>query len=179
MRRIHLDEKGAALVLAMVSMIFLSLLGLMMLYFSSSDIDLAGQSRSHLKAFYAATAGTDRATQEIITGYPWLSDDNNSSYFKGTSTPCASGTDTQCGYIEDSTGAVLREVPMPEGDVTYTVQGKKVYNGGALDIDRILIYSIGKNNNGIQSEISEMIQWNPGGLEGYGGQLHGGSSNTK
>ncbi|MBI4208799.1 MAG: hypothetical protein HY538_03725 [Deltaproteobacteria bacterium] len=163
----------------MVSMIFLSLLGLMMIYFSSSDIDLAGQSRTQLKAFYAATAGTDRAIKEIIADYPWLVDDNNSSYLQGIAYPCASATDTQCGYVEDSLGAPLRDIAMPEGDVTYTVQGKKVYDGGALDMDRIVIYSVGQATNGIRSEVSAMVRWNPGGLEGYGGQLHGGSGNTE
>lgn len=172
-------ERGAALVVAMISMVFLSILGLSAIYLSSSDIDLAGQSQHSLKAFYAADAGVEQGFREAIGQYPWLSDPNNSAFLQGSTTVCANAMDTQCGYIEDSLGNPLTGIPLPEGDVSYTVQGRKLYNGTTLDVDHVLLYSVGTTNTGAVSKISAMLRWNPNGLEGYGGQFHGGPTNSE
>ncbi|MBI5191678.1 MAG: pilus assembly PilX N-terminal domain-containing protein [Nitrospirae bacterium] len=59
------DERGAALVIAMLMMIVLTLLGFTSMMYSTIDLTVAGNERSSLAAQYAAEAGISRGMAEL------------------------------------------------------------------------------------------------------------------
>lgn len=70
MKRIPLvlkDEKGIALVVALLFLTLLSLLGIAGIITSSTDTKIAGNDLSGAKAFYTAEAGIERARRQLRT----------------------------------------------------------------------------------------------------------------
>src|SRR5690349_20067750 len=57
MRRVRKSERGVALVLAIIVIFLLTVLGLALLFTTSTEVQLAGAETSVNKAFYAADSG--------------------------------------------------------------------------------------------------------------------------
>lgn len=60
------NEKGAALIIAIMVMALMSILGMTLLYMSSVNLNIARNEKQGLQAFYAAKAGIEDARKRLI-----------------------------------------------------------------------------------------------------------------
>ncbi|UCE65971.1 MAG: pilus assembly PilX N-terminal domain-containing protein [Candidatus Zixiibacteriota bacterium] len=63
------SESGVVLIVCMIILLMLSLIGIASITTSNSEMQVAGNEMSSTGAFYAAEAGLEKATSEIITSY--------------------------------------------------------------------------------------------------------------
>ncbi len=63
------NQKGIALVIALMLMLMLTIVGLGIITSSNDEVTIAGNELNEMKAFYAAEAGLDKATAAIQTHY--------------------------------------------------------------------------------------------------------------
>ncbi len=63
------SESGIVLVVCMIILLMLSLIGIASITTSNSEMQVAGNEMNSTGAFYAAEAGLEKATSEIITSY--------------------------------------------------------------------------------------------------------------
>jgi hypothetical protein len=69
--RLLREERGAALVIALMSMLLLTALGLSLVLTTTSETMIAGNYREGQEALYAADAGLERAMQDLLTVADW------------------------------------------------------------------------------------------------------------
>lgn len=65
------DERGAALVVALMAMLLLSALGLALVLTTNTETMIAGNFRGAEEALYAADAGIERTMQDVLTVPDW------------------------------------------------------------------------------------------------------------
>lgn len=65
------DDRGAALVTALMAMLLLSALGLALVLTTNTESQIAGNFRGAEEALYAADAGIERTMQDILTVPDW------------------------------------------------------------------------------------------------------------
>jgi hypothetical protein len=63
------NEKGIALIIALMLMIMLAIIGLGIVNSTSDEVNIAGNELNEMKAFYAAEAGLDKATAWLQAYY--------------------------------------------------------------------------------------------------------------
>jgi len=141
MKRIPLvlkDEKGIALVVALLFLTLLSLLGIAGIITSSTDTKIAGNTLSSTKALYIAEAGLTRAEAELIND---LNNDQNiaNSSFAATS-----------GAIDITPGStafytVFNSISFGAG--SYTIQFKNYGTAPNYESAIVLVRSTGTGPN--------------------------------
>ncbi len=70
-RRQLKDERGIALVIALMSMLFLTALGLGLVMTTMSETMITGNHRDSAEAMYGADAGVERVMQDLLTVPDW------------------------------------------------------------------------------------------------------------
>ncbi len=63
------SQKGAALLLAVVILVLLTFLGIAVLQNSSTDVNIAGNYKTDVKAFYAAEAGISKGVSKLTKAF--------------------------------------------------------------------------------------------------------------
>ena len=66
---LHNGESGVVLVVCMIILLMLSLIGIASITTSNSEMQVAGNEMRNTGAFYAADAGLEKATSEIVSSY--------------------------------------------------------------------------------------------------------------
>lgn len=106
--RLPLEERGSALVIALLSTIVLSILGITFMTISGTDISIAYNETQNAQAFYLAEAGIAEATRVLRDSNDW---DNQLAAPQPF--PCPAGL-----------------VPAAEGTCTFTVENDAADPGG-------------------------------------------------
>lgn len=116
------NERGVALILALVMLVLMTLLGAWVLDTSSTDLKIAGNSRNAAQAFYAGDAAMNYMsnTNTLTTAYTSMTPTNRNYVLAYPSLPVS----TMTGTIK-----FLQSGPLPAGsaydaDVDYTGQPK-------------------------------------------------------
>ena len=65
------DERGVALILALMSLLLLTALGLALVLTTSTETMIAGNFSTAQEALYSADAGVERAMQDLLTVPDW------------------------------------------------------------------------------------------------------------
>ncbi|MEW6615757.1 MAG: pilus assembly PilX N-terminal domain-containing protein [Thermodesulfobacteriota bacterium] len=160
------DEKGIALVVALLFLTLLSLLGIAGIITSSTDTKIAGNTLSSTKALYIAEAGLTRAEAELIND---LSTDQN---IANSSFAATSGTIT----ITPSSTAfynVLSNISFGAG--SYTIQFKNYGTTPNYESAIVLVRSIGTGPNSSTVTLERYLSaenispWNNAIFAGGGG----------
>ncbi|UCC80921.1 MAG: pilus assembly PilX N-terminal domain-containing protein [Candidatus Zixiibacteriota bacterium] len=68
-RMLHEGESGVVLIVCMIILLMLSLIGIASITTSNSEMRVAGNEMNSTGAFYAAEAGLEKATAEIVSSY--------------------------------------------------------------------------------------------------------------
>jgi hypothetical protein len=83
------DERGAALIIALMAMMLLTALGAAVVMVSNTETHIAGNYRNSQEALYAADAGVERAVQDLLLIPRWndiLAGTAQSGFVDGTMT---------------------------------------------------------------------------------------------
>ncbi|MBI4619775.1 MAG: pilus assembly PilX N-terminal domain-containing protein [Desulfobacterales bacterium] len=160
------DEKGIALVVALLFLTLLSLLGIAGIITSTTDTKIAGNTLSSTKAFYIAEAGLARAEAELIND---LSTDQNiaNSSFTATSgditiTPSSTAFYTVFSNISFGAGS-------------YTIQFKNYGTAPNYESAIVLVRSTGTGPNSSTITLERYLSaenispWNNAIFAGGGG----------
>ena len=132
------DEKGIALVVALVFLTLLSLLGIAGIITSSTDTKIAGNTLSSTKALYIAEAGLARAEAELIN------DLNNDQNIANSSFIATSGTIT---ITPSSTAFYTVFSNISFGAGSYTIQFKNYGTAPNYESAIVLVRSTGTGPN--------------------------------
>jgi Tfp pilus assembly protein PilX len=65
------DERGAALIIALMSLMLLTALGMALVMTTSTETMIAGNFNNGQEAFYAAESGIERSMQDVLTVADW------------------------------------------------------------------------------------------------------------
>ncbi len=68
-RILYSGESGVVLIVCMIILLMLSLIGIASITTSNSEMRVAGNEMNSTGAFYAAEAGLEKATAEIVSSY--------------------------------------------------------------------------------------------------------------
>ena len=63
------NERGIAMIIALMIMLMLTIIGIGIVKSSNDEVNIAGNELNEMKAFYAAEAGLDKATAIIQAHY--------------------------------------------------------------------------------------------------------------
>ncbi len=86
-RRTLADERGAALIVALMALMLLTALGLALVLTTSTETMIAGNYSTAQEALYSADAGIERAMQDLLTVPDWntiLTGGTTSAFIDGT-----------------------------------------------------------------------------------------------
>ena len=160
------DEKGIALVVALVFLTLLSLLGVAGIITSTTDTKIAGNTLSGTKAFYIAEAGLTRAEAELIND---LNTDQNIANPSFTAT---SGTIT---ITPSSTAFYTAFSNISFGAGSYTIQFKNYGTAPNYESATVLVRSTGTGPNSSTVTLERYLSaenispWNNAIFAGGGG----------
>ena len=160
------DEKGIALVVALLFLTLLSLLGIAGIITSSTDTKIAGNTLSSTKALYIAEAGLARAEAELIN------DLNNDQNIANSSFIATSGTIT---ITPSSTAFYTVFSDISFGAGSYTIQFKNYGTAPNYESAIVLVRSTGTGPNSSTITLERYLSaenispWNNAIFAGGGG----------
>ncbi len=96
--RLVRDERGVALIIALMATMLLTALGLALIMVTNTETQITANFRNSQEALYAADAGTERVVQDLLMVPRWndiLTGTMTSSFKDGTQTPTLPGGGTQ------------------------------------------------------------------------------------
>ncbi len=108
--RFH-DEKGTALIIALMATMLLTALGMTLVLMSNTETMISSNYRNGQEALYAADAGVERIVQDLLLAPRW----NDLLANDGTSKDCGGGltinpiSANRSGFIDASTTIVIPE----------------------------------------------------------------------
>ena len=83
------DERGAALIIALMATFLLTALGLALIFMTTTETSITANYRDGQEALYAADAGVERVVQDLLSQQDWnqlLSGQLQSGFFDGATT---------------------------------------------------------------------------------------------
>jgi hypothetical protein len=100
------DQSGAALVIALLMMIMLTLIGLGSIFTSTFEVKLSGNKRGATDAFYAADSGIQIIMANIRNfDLPGRYVDNKYNPFTDPTNPNPTGANVEINYLPDQHGS--------------------------------------------------------------------------
>ena len=85
---IRIEERGAALVVALIMMVVLTLIGLASIFSSTFEIKISGNKRGSTDAFYASDCGAQGVVSSVGNFNLPLFDEATNRYNPPNNTPC-------------------------------------------------------------------------------------------
>jgi hypothetical protein len=130
MKYLNNNEKGIALIIALMLMIMLAIIGLGIVSSANDEVAIAGNELNEMKAFYAAEAGLDKATA-------WLQ-----AYYDATGIPPV----TSPAETLNVNGITFGYSTVP-GTPTNKVLTKDLYVGLRANVDPYFVRSTGVDSS--------------------------------
>jgi hypothetical protein len=103
--KIWKDQSGAALVIALLMMITLTLIGMGAIFTSTFEVQISGNKRGSTDAFYAAESGLQVALANINNFNPASYVDNRYNPFTNPSNPNPTHATVSIDYLPNQHGA--------------------------------------------------------------------------
>jgi Tfp pilus assembly protein PilX len=104
-KKIWEDQSGAALVIALLMMIMLTLIGMGAIFTSTFEVQISGNKRGSTDAFYAAESGLQVALANISNFNPSNYVDNRYDPFTDPSNPNPTHATVSIEYLANQNGA--------------------------------------------------------------------------
>ena len=104
-KKIWKDQSGAALVIALLMMITLTLIGMGAIFTSTFEVQISGNKRGSTDAFYAAESGLQVAVANMNNFNPTSYVDNRYNPFTDPSNPNPTHATVSIDYLPNQHGA--------------------------------------------------------------------------
>lgn len=146
------NERGIALIIAIVALVMLGMLGAFALSSSTTELRIAGNFRNSQEAFYAGDSSVERAATDAVIR----------TFIRPTASPPVTAwpdpTNYQTMDVGDNT-ADVRVQWVRHDDSPPIGSGYDVVIGDARPVDYVVITSRGEGPNNTQTTIESMVIW--------------------